>query len=288
MTTKFWMICAAIATAGAVTALAQERFDTPEAAAQAVIDAANNHDSARLTAVLGAEARAILTSGDAAQDRAEQTEFANLARTKHRLEPCPLDANRVILSVGEADWPFPIPIVRTAAKWSFDASQADVEMRARRIGVNEMDAVEICKGYVDAQQKYAEDRAKDGVPAYAGRLMSTPGQHDGLYWEGANEPLIPQGLAQANSKPYHGYYFRILEGQGPNAPGGAHAYKVGGKLMGGFGLVAWPAEYGVTGIHTFIVNHNGTVFEKDIEPAGGKAPAPIARFDPDGSWTRVE
>ncbi|HTX37496.1 MAG TPA: DUF2950 family protein [Bryobacteraceae bacterium] len=283
MTLKLWIVYTAIAIAPAV---AQERFDSPEAAAQAVIDAAKNHDSARLTAVLGADARAALTSGDTAQDRAEQTEFANLAHTKHQMDPCPLDANRVILSVGEADWPFPIPIVRTGGKWSFDASQADVEMRARRIGSNEMDVIEICKGYVEAQQKYAEDQAKGGMPEYASRLMSTPGHHDGLYSEGAGESLIPEGLAQAGSKPYHGYYFRILEGQGPNAPGGAHAYMVGGKLMGGFGLVAWPAEYGVTGIHTFIVNHNGTVFEKDIEPADG--PALITRFDPDGSWTKAE
>jgi len=285
MTLRFWIILTAIAI---LPAMAQESFDSPEAAAQAVIDAANNHDSARLTAVLGAEARAILTSGDPAQDRAEQTEFANLAHTRHQLVPLPLDGNRVILSVGDADWPFPIPIVRTGGKWSFDASQADVEMRARRIGANEMDAVEICKGYVEAQQKYAEDHGKNGMPEYAARLMSTAGQHDGLYWEGATQPLIPAGLAQAGSKPYHGYYFRILQEQGPNAPGGAHAYMVGGKLMGGFGLVAWPAEYGVSGIHMFIVNHNGTVFEKDIEPTGGKAPAPLTRFDPDGSWIKVE
>jgi len=189
MTTKLWIVYAVIAVA---PAMAQERFDSPEAAAQAVIEAANNHDSARLTAVLGAEARAILTSGDAAQDRAEQTEFANLAHTKHQLEPCPLDENRVIFSVGEADWPFPIPIVRTGAKWSFDASQAGVEMRARRIGANEMDAIEICKGYVEAQQKYAEDHGKNGMPEYAARLMSTPGQQDGLYSEGASEPQSPR------------------------------------------------------------------------------------------------
>ncbi|MGA2113140.1 MAG: DUF2950 family protein [Bryobacteraceae bacterium] len=285
MTLKLWITYTAIAVA---PAMAQERFDSAEAAAQAVIEAANNHDSARLTAVLGADARAILTSGDAAQDRAEQTEFANLGHAKHQMEPCPLDPNRMILSVGEANWPFPIPIVRTGGKWSFDASQADVEMRARRIGANEMDAIEICKGYVEAQQKYAEEHGENGMPEYAARLMSTPGQHNGLYWEGASEPLIPAGLAQADSKPYHGYYFRILEEQGPNAPGGAHAYVIGGKLIGGFGLVAWPAQYGVTGIHTFVVNHNGIVFEKGIEPTGGKAPAPLTRFDPDGSWIKVE
>ena len=285
MTVKFWMVYTAVALA---PALAQERFDSPEAAAQAVIEAANNHDSARLTAVLGAEARAILTSGDAVQDRAEQTEFANLAHAKHQLEPCPIDENRVILSVGEADWPFPIPIVRTGGKWSFDASQADVEMRARRIGADEMDAVEICKGYVEAQQKYAEDHATEGMPEYAARLMSTPGQHDGLYWEGAGEPLIPEGLAEAGSKPYHGYYFRILEEQGPNAPGGAQAYKAGGKLMGGFGLVAWPAQYGVTGVLTFIVNQDGEIYQKDIAPVPGAAAIPITSYDPDPTWKPVD
>jgi hypothetical protein len=277
--------------------MAQERFDSPEEAAQAVIDAAYKHDSDRLWAILGPQAKGVLSSGDAAQDSAEQAEFATLAHTKHRLEICPLDANRTVLSIGEADWPFPIPIVRMNGKWSFDAAQASVEMRARRIGADEIDVIEICKGYVAAQQKYAaEERDKDGMLAYAPRLMSTPGQHDGLYWEGASEPLVPQGLAQAawdgglntGAKPYHGYYFRIIGEQGSNAAGGAHVYTVKGKMIGGFGLVAWPAEYGVTGIHTFIVNHNGSVYEKDIEPSRGKATAPIARFDPDGSWVRVD
>jgi hypothetical protein len=297
MNVKFCFVYAAMTIAAAAPCLAQEHFDSAEAAAQALINAANNHDSARLSAVLGPEAQATLSSGDAAQDRAEQTEFTTLARAKHRLEMCPLDANRAILSIGDADWPFPVPIVRTNGKWSFDASQTAAEMRARQIGANEIDIIEICQGYVAAQQKYAsEDRDKGGMLVYARRLMSTPGQHDGLYWEGAGEPLIPQGLAQAAgdggrntaAKPYHGYYFRILEEQGSNAPGGAHAYMAGGKLMGGFGLVAWPAEYGVTGIHTFIVNHNGVVYEKDIEAADGKAPAPVTRFDPDDSWMRVE
>jgi hypothetical protein len=170
-------------------------------------------------------------------------------------------------------------------------------MRARRIGTHELDAIEICQGYVEAQQKFAsEDRDKDGMLEYAPRLMTTPGKHDGLFWEGASDPLIPEGLARAawdgarkgGAKPYHGYYFRVLEGQGPNAPGGAHNYFVKDKLIGGFGLVAWPAEYGVTGIHTFIVNQNGVVYQKDIEPVSGKAPLPITRFDPDHSWEPVD
>ena len=140
----------------------------------------------------------ILTSGNPAQDRAEQAEFARLARAKHRIEISPMNPNRAILAIGDEDWPFPVPIVRANGKWSFDASETPVEMRARRIGTDELDAIEICHGYVEAQLKYAsEDRDKDGMLEYAPRLMSTPGRHDGLYWEGASEPLVPEGLAQA-------------------------------------------------------------------------------------------
>ena len=264
---------------------------------QAVIDAADNHDSARLSAIFGPRGKDVLTSGDAAQDRAEQTEFARLARARHRLEIPPMNPNRVVLAIGDEDWPFPVPIVRTNGRWSFDASETPVEMRARRIGADELDAIEICYGYVEAQRKFAaEDRDKDGMFEYAPRLMSTLGRHDGLYWEGASDPLVPEGFARAawdgaskgGAKPYHGYYFRVLEGQGSNAPGGAHNYFVKNKLIGGFGLVAWPAEYGVTGIHTFIVNQNGAVYQKDIAPVPGKPPLPITRFDPDHSWEPVD
>src|SRR5487761_2430540 len=270
MTGRLFTIYAAMA---AVCA-AQQRFDSAEAAAQALIDAAEHHDAARLDAIFGPQAKGILTSGSATQDRNEQTEFA-------------------ILAIGDEDWPFPVPIVRTKDKWSFDSSETPVEMKARRIGSNELDAIEICHGYVDAQLKYAsEERNKDGMLEYAPRLMSTPGRQDGLYWEGASEPLVPKGLAlaawdgtrQGQAKPYHGYYFRVLEGQGPNAPSGAHNYFVKNKLIGGFGLVAWPSEYGVTGIHTFLVNQDGVVYEKDIEPVPGKPAPPITRFDPDRTW----
>jgi hypothetical protein len=296
MTGRLCIVYAAIAIAGAAPSLAQERFDTPEAAAQAVIDAANNHDSARMAAIFGPEAKGILTSGDATKDRAEQSEFAALARAKHRLEISPINPDRAVLSIGDEDWPFPVPLVRANGKWSFDAAQTPVEMRARRIGADELDIIEVCKGYVAAQQKYAsEDRDKDGLLEYAPRLKSTPGQHDGLYWEGA-DAMIPAAFAQAawdgaqkaGAKPYHGYYFRVLMEQGSNAPGGAHNFMVKSKMIGGFGLVAWPAEYGVTGIHTFIVNQTGEVYEKDIEPVAGKPFVPIARFDPDSSWQPVD
>jgi len=297
MTGRLFTICAALAIACAAPAVAQERFDSAEAAAQAIIDAADAHDSARLSAIFGPRAKETLSSGDAAQDRAEQTEFARLARAKHRLEISHMNPNRAILAIGDEDWPFPVPIVRANGKWSFDASQTPLEMRARRIGTHELDAIEVCHGYVEAQLKYAsEDRDKDGMLEYAPHLMSTPGAHDGLYWEGANDPLVPAGLAQAAwdgagkgpAKPYHGYYFRVLDGQGPHAPGGAHNYSVKNKLIGGFGLVAWPSEYGVTGIRTFIVNQSGMVYEKDIAPVPGKSAPPITRFDPDDSWTPVD
>jgi hypothetical protein len=296
MTRRLCAIFAAMAIAGAAPLIAQERFDSPEAAAKAIIDAADNRDFTRLSAILGPRATGILTSGDPAQDSAEQAEFARLAHTRYRLEISPMHSDRAILAIGDEDWPFPVPIVQAKGKWRFDASETPVEMRARRIGSDELDVIEICRGYVQAQMEYAsEDRDKDRMLKYAPRLMSTPGRHDGLYWEGVSEPLVPEGLAQAawdgvqkGAKPYHGYYFRVLEGQGPNAPGGAHNYFAKSKLIGGFGLVAWPAEYGVTGIHTFIVNQDGVVYQKDIAPVPGKPPLSITRYDPDHSWVPVE
>ncbi len=281
----------------AVPCLAQEHFDSADAAAQAIIDGAEKHDAARLAAILGPQGNSILTSGNVAQDRAEQSEFARLARTKHQLIPDKRDPNRVLLSIGDEDWPFPVPIVRASGKWSFNPSETGVEMQARRVGTDELDAIEICSGYVEAQLRYAsEDRDKDGLLEYAPRMMASAGKHDGLYWGDGADSLVPLGLAKATYdpantgvKPYHGYYFRILVGQGPNASGGAHNYMVKGKLIGGFGLVAWPAQYGVTGIHTFMVNQDGVIYQKDIAPppAGTTAPA-ITRYDPDPSWSPAE
>lgn len=276
--------------------LAQQRFDSPEAAASAVIDAAGKHDQAQLTAIFGPGAKGILTSGNAAQDNAEQSRFADLARDQHRIQISPMNPNRAILAIGDQDWPFPVPLVRKDGKWSFDASQTPAEMRARHIGTDELDAIDICRGYVAAQMKYAsEDRDQDGMLEYAPHLLSSPGKHDGLYWDGGGA-LIPEGLARAawegaqkgKAKAYHGYYFRILDGQGPEASGGAHNYLVKTKLIGGFGLVAWPAQYGVTGIHTFIVNQDGVIYQKDIEPVAAKPFVPISRFNPDHSWDRVQ
>jgi hypothetical protein len=296
MTYRTFTACFLTAGIAVAPLLAQEKFDSADAAAQAIVEAAGKHDAARLAAILGPDANAILTSGDPGQDRSEQSEFERLFREKHQLEPDARDPRRVILAIGSEDWPFPVPIVRANGKWSFDPSESGVEMHARHIGADELDAIEICAGYVEAQRKYAsEDRDKAGILRYASRLMSAPGHHDGLYWEGEGGPLVPRAFAEAAwegqkapAKPYHGYYFRILEGQGSNAPGGAHNYLVKDKLIGGFGLVAWPAQYGVSGIHTFIVNQNGVIFQKDVPPLPGAGPSAITRFDPDSSWTPVE
>lgn len=288
--------CFAVVLAYAFPAVAQERFDTPDSAAAALVDAASHHDSARLALILGPHAKAILTSGNPSQDQSEQSEFARLFKAKHVLKPDPRDPARVLVSIGDEDWPFPVPIVQKNGKWEFNPDETLVEMEARRIGTHELDAIEICTGYVEAQRKYASEyRDKNGTLTYASRLMSTPGLHDGLYWEGAGEsPLVPRNFADAewggeegHPKPYHGYYFRVLAAQGADAPGGAHDYRVKARLIGGFALVAWPAQYGVTGIHTFIVNQNGVVYEKDVPPAPN-GNSPIMRFDPDSSWSMVQ
>ncbi len=220
----------------AAPAVAQERFDSADAAAQALVDSLERHDAARIAAIFGPQGNTILTSGNPTQDRAEQSEFSRLAGTKHRLSADPMNPNRVILWIGDEDWPFPAPIVSSNGKWSFDVVCAQDEMAARRIGAHEMDAMEICAGYVEAQKKYAsEDRGKDGVVQYASHMMSAANGHGGLV------PLVPQGLANAtwdghkkSTTSYHGYFFRILDGQGPHAPGGAHNFRVKNKLMGGF------------------------------------------------------
>jgi hypothetical protein len=274
-------------------------FDSAEAAAQALMEAAEKDEVAGLSALFGPAGKAVLTCGDPEQDKSERAEFARLARNKHQLEPDPMNAAVMILSIGSEDWPFPVPIVRSGDKWSFDASQGAVEMRARRIGANELDAIEISAGYVAAQLEYAaQDRDNHKMLAYAQRIVSTKGRHDGLYWEGNPESLVPKGFAQAAldgpqasaaaRKPYHGYYFRVLKAQGPNAETGQHSYIVKDSMIGGFGLVAFPAHYGVSGIHTFIVNQDGVIYEKDLgNPATGAATT-VTRYDPDKSWTRVE
>jgi len=294
---------AVLAACGSGAAVAQERktasqktFDSPEAAVQALIDATSKNDTAELVAVLGSNGQGILTSGDAGQDQAERREFAQLASTRHRLEPSTMRAGTMILLVGEEAWPFPVPLVSVDQRWHFDPALGSLEVRARRVGANELDAIEICAGYVEAQQAYAaQHRSGAATMEYAKAIVSSPGQKNGLYQPGASPELVPQAFADAametpgrKAKPYHGYYFRVLTEQGPNAPGGPHKYVAGQFMIGGFALVAWPAQYGVTGVHTFIVNQDNSVYEKDLGPQTPSLAPALVRYDPDSSWTPVD
>jgi len=273
---------------------AQQTFDSPEAAADALIQAAAKNDTAQIGKIFGAQGQQILTSGNTNQDQAERAEFAKLAGEKHNVDVDTRNPNRAILTVGSEEWPFPAPLVRSNGKWSFDATGGRVEMRARRIGANELDAVEICAGYVQAQREFAERGLNEGVREYARQVLSSSGKHDGLYWEGSPAPLVPKSFAEAvwnrgqPGRRYHGYYFGVLTSQGPAAPGGQHSYLMKDRLAGGFGLVAWPAQYGITGVHTFIVNQDGIIYEKDLRPQQGKTGPPVATYNPDRSWTLVD
>jgi hypothetical protein len=280
-------------------AQAPKNFDSAEAAAQGLIDATEKDDVAALSALFGPGGKAVLTSGDAEQDKKERAEFARLAHDKHQLESDPLNSAVAILAIGSEDWPFPIPIVHSKDKWHFDASQGEVEMRARRVGANELDTIEICAGYVEAQMEYAARvRDKHGMLEYAQRIAGGQGQLDNLYGGGSAEPLVPKAFAdaavetgkgaEAKPKPYHGYYFRVLRAQGPNAEGGRHNYMVKESMIGGFGLVAWPAHYGVSGVHTFMVNQNGVIYEKDLGNPAASLSTSVTSYDPDKSWTRVQ
>jgi len=253
----------------------QKTFESPQAATEALIDAASNNDTATLTAVLGSSAKGILTSGDAKQDEAERQEFAKIAKEKHHLAQSSMNSKVMVLLIGDQDWPFPIPLLHDGERWRFDSERGAVEVRARRIGSNELDAIEACAGYVSAQQAYAaKKRTAAGTQEYAMSVATSQ---------------LPEELANAAgahpTRPYHGYYFRALKGQGPNAPGGQHSYMVGKAVIGGFALVAWPAQYGVTGIHTFIVNQDGMVYEKD---RGAQSATLVTSYDPDPSWRPVD
>ena len=258
----------------ATCAFAQRTFETPQAAAQALIDAAASNNTPTLAAIFGPQGKTILTSGSSEQDRAERDEFSSIAKNKHQLQRDSMNPDRMILSIGSEDWPFPVPIVRQNGQWHFDTAMGEQVMQARRIGADELDAIEICAGYVGAQTQFAQQH---GMQQYAKKLDELG-------------PLIPTGLIQASSsnpQPYHGYYFSVLTAQGRNASGGAYEYVVKGTMLGGFALVAWPAEYGVSGVHTFIVNQDGTVYQKDLGRAANKTTPSVTRYDPDTSWRPV-
>ena len=273
-------------------------FDTPQQAADALVAAAEKFDEDALEEIFGPGGDDIYLSGEYPQDRQRASSFATEAREKKSVSVDPKKGNRAFLLVGDEDWPFPVPIVKLGDKWAFDAKAGRVELLYRRIGSNELDAIDICRGYVEAQHDYSLQK-REGYDAnqYAQRIVSTPGKQDGLAWQnsdGSWSGPIGEKIARAieqgysgGAEPYHGYFFKILKGQGPAAPLGQMDFVVKGIMIGGFALVAAPAEYGVTGLKSFIVSHDGVVYEKDFGSVTLNEFIKMERFNPDRSWIPV-
>lgn len=273
-------------------------FDTPQTAADALIAAADRFDQTALIEIFGQDGDDIVFSGEYAQDRKHAADFVAEAREKKSVSVDPKTSNRAFLLVGNEDWPFPVPIVKRGNKWSFDAKAGRQELLYRRVGANELDAIALCRGYVEAQYDYAL-RPREGydVNQYAQRVISTSGKQDGLAWQNADgswDGPIGEKIARAieqgydlNAEPYHGYFFKILKGQGADAPLGQMNYVVEGVMIGGFALVAAPAEYAVTGVKTFIVSNDGVVYEKDFGDKTLDQFKKMELFNPDKSWTPV-
>src|SRR3954451_7095496 len=287
-----------VATASTASSAGARLFDSPQQAADTLVDAAEKFDVAAMTRIFGPDGNDVVFSGEFAQDRKHAADFAAEARHKKSVSVDPRNARRAFLLIGEADWPFPVPLVKTGEKWSFDSKAGRQELLYRRIGANELDAIEVCHGYVEAQEDYAtEKRSLYEVNQYAQRIISTPGKQDGLAWQNADGtwggPVgenIAKAIAQGytnSSEPYHRYFFKILKGQGPAAPLGEMNFLVKGVMIGGFALVAAPAEYAVTGVRSFIVSHDGIVYEKDLGPNTLEEFKKMELFNPDKSWIPI-
>jgi hypothetical protein len=288
---------AAIMILSVAAAQAQQAFPTPEEAASALAASVKSGIRKEILRVLGSDGADIIESGDDVADVEARQRFTGAYDAKHsvRLEG---DKKGTII-LGNDDFPFPVPLMRKKAGWEFDTAAGRLEILYRRIGRNELDAIQTCLAYVDAQNEYAEkDRTGEGAGVYAQRIVSTSGKKDGLYWPSTDGEASPLGelAAQASAEgykvgagrvPYHGYYFRVLTQQGPNAPGGVLDYVVRGKMIGGFALVAWPAEYGNSGVMTFVVNHTGTVYQKDLGDYTMKLVQRMNWFDPDQTWKKA-
>ena len=282
--------------APAAAAPGQKTFATADEAAAAFLEATKTFDVPALTAILGPQGEDLISSEDPVRDKNIATSFYEKSQQKHSVVIDPKNPNRATLVVGNDDFPFGIPIVKQNGKWLFDTKAGRQEMLFRRIGSNELDAIEICRGYVEAQQAYALEK-HDGaeVNQYAQRVISTPGKHDGLVWRNADGTLggpISEKIADAlqegytdKAKPYHGYFFKILKGQGPAAPLGKLNFVVEGAMIGGFALAAAPADYRVTGVKTFIVGYRGIVYQKDLGPDTLKLFKEMELYNPDKTWT---
>jgi hypothetical protein len=292
------LLCSGFAFAALMPAAAQESFKTPEAAADALASAARAGDRAAIIKVLGPEGADIASSGDPVADSDLRKRFVETYDAKHQVK---MDGDaKATLIIGQEDFPVPLPLVRKGDAWQFDTAAGRAEILARRIGRNELAAIQSSLAYVDAQNDYAaKDRTGAGSGVYAQRIVSSAGKKDGLYWPtSAGDEQSPLGelVAQATRQgyrtgegrtPFHGYYFKILTKQGPAARGGEANYIVNGKMIGGFGLVAYPADYRNSGVMTFMVNHDGVVFQKDLGPDTADLAERMTSFNPDQSWTKV-
>ncbi|MBR0779908.1 DUF2950 domain-containing protein [Bradyrhizobium iriomotense] len=276
-------------------AQAQESYKTPEDAAAALAAAAKSGPR-DLLKVLGRAADDIVSSGDEVADADIRARFVSMYDAKHAIKA---EGNKkATLLLGPDDFPFPIPLLNTKTGWEFDTDEGRIEVLRRRIGRNELDAIQTALAYVDAQNEYAGKDRGEGAGVYAQRFLSTAGKKDGLFWRDDSDPsplgaLVAEAAAEGykpgeGPAPYHGYFFRILKGQGPDAAGGALNYVVKGKMIGGFGLIAWPAEYGNSGVMTFLVNHAGTVYQKDLGTRTSFIAPRATLFDPDQTWKKVD
>ena len=292
------ILAAAVLIAAAIPARAQETYPTPEAAVKDLVDSAKAKTPGFGDRILGKDGAALLRSGDADEDAGNLKEFNEAAAASTAIDDGP-DGTK-ILRVGKNGWTLPLPLIKSDAGWRFDAARGKEEMTNRRVGYNELSAIEACKAYVAAQDEYFKlDREGNGLREYARRIISTPGTHDGLYWPPENQADISplDGFAEdANlarrsgekPEPYDGYYFRVLTAQGPAAPGGAFSYLINGHMIAGHAMVAWPAAYGDSGVETFVCGENGVVYQKDLGPNTAALGTSMVQFNPDATWKVVE
>ena len=278
----------------------QKSFSSAADAVKAAVAAAKSNDDKELLAIFGPQAKDLISSGDAVADKQRRAQFLKAYDEKNRLVA---EGENTIVVIGKDEWPFPIPLVKKGDSWIFDTAKGREEILNRRIGENELYTIQSLLAVVDAQREYAmKDRDKNGLLEYAQKFVSDPGKRNGLYWEAkTDEPQSPLGpiMTQARSEgykkqesggppPYHGYYYKILKAQGKNAPGGAYSYLVKGKMIGGFALVAYPAQYGNSGVMTFIVNHDGKVFQKNLGKNTAAVAAAMKEYNPDKTWAEVK
>jgi len=277
----------------------QTVFKSPEEAMQSLIKSIKANDMQKALLILGAEGKDVIYSGDEVADKNKRAKFVKSYDEKVNFVK---DNNIVSVIIGKDDYPMAIPIIKKDEGWVFDTKSGVQELLKRRIGRNELKAINSCRSYVQAQREYASaDRTQEGIIQYAQKFCSTFGRRDGLYWEEEEgqlpSPLGPLFVAASQEgytlgevcmispRPYQGYHYRILTSQGPNAPGGEYDYLINGHMVGGFALIAWPAEYGVSGIMTFIVNQNGIVYEKDFGSRSAEIAKAMKKYDPDPSWS---